>query len=408
MERKKLSNFFWVLPIMALSMDISKPLTLTFLDDFNMNSGPVWGPMTPGQLSGLAFDPTTKNYFAISDDRYDRDQPDWSRGHTRFYKISLPITIEGKGPSSKWTISLSKKFRLTYLKDMDGKNMPFEKLDAEGITLLPNGNLAIASEGNAQIGGKANGAELPPFNPALYEFTPRGKMVQSYPIPEYYHSVFEGRTATRGVVNNNGFESLARFENYLYTATEAPLVQDGGAVTFERGGFTRILKLARSGNSYQPAQEFAYPVDRVPLPTSWGAPGVAKGGENGVVELIALDENNLLVLERAFIKEPYFRNHIRLYRVNLNGATNTLGQEKLDTNHLQAVKKELLLDFEEILNRLEPNKLKGTERGALENYEGMVLVKLPDGSQGIVFISDNNHKVAHQRQSLLLFRVDGI
>lgn len=389
-------------------MDVGKTIALTFLDDFNMNSDPMWGPHTPGQLSGLAFDPRSKNYFAISDDRYDRDQPDWSRGHPRFYKINIPITQAGRRFADKWTVALSNKFRLTYLRDVDGKHMPFEKLDAEGIALLPNGNLAIASEGNAQVGAKANGIELPVTNPAVYEFTPKGKIVRSYPIPEYYYPVFAGKTPTQGVVNNNGFESLTRFGDFLYTATEAPLVQDGGAVTFQKGGYARILKLVRNGDTTQPVQEFAYPVDRVPLPTSWGEPGTAKGGENGVVELIALDEQTLLVLERAFIKDPYFRNHVRLYRADLKRATNTLGQQKLDAARLKPVKKELLLDFEEILDQLEPNRLKGTEYGALENYEGMTLVKLPNGSLGIVFVSDNNHKVAHQRQSLLLFRIDGI
>lgn len=369
---------------------------LEYLDDFNMTSEPVWGPMTPGQISGLAYDPSQKSFFAISDDRYNPDDKR-SRGHPRFYQLTMSI--------SQNAIRFSDQFKFTYLKDKKGKHIPFEKGDGEGIVILPNGNLAIATEGWAEMGLKIDGRVLPLANPSIDEFRRDGKWVRAYRVPDYYRPEFskDGKQ-TQGVFRNNGFESLTQFKDTLFTATEGPLVQDGGPATFEKGGLARILVLnSKRNGAYAPTQEFAYPIDPIPVPSSWGTER-PESGENGISEMLAIDNNTLLVLERSFATKPYWRNHVRLYQVDLRGATNTL-REKTLSETVRPVKKELVFDFEELLPKLEPKGVQKNASGVLENYEAMAVVNLPDGTRGLVIVSDNNHNHPHQRQTALLFRL---
>jgi len=393
--------FAAAMPASSGAVEVAMPVVqLEFLDDFNMPSEPIWGPLTPGQLSGLMFDSSLKKFLSVSDDRFDSTNKK-SRGHPRYYTLS--ISVSQNSQTGKMEITLSDKFESTYLVDKKGDYIPFENGDGEGIVILPNGNLAIATEGQAEQGSKVEDRLLPLTSSSIDEFDRNGTWVRSYPIPSYYQPRFDMKgKQTRGVFRNNGFESLTIAGDSIFTATEGPLVQDGGAVTFERGGFTRIMLLKPKHGMYSPVKEFAYPVDAIPFPTSWGT-DKPEGGENGISEMIALDENTLLVLERAFILKPYFRNHIRLYQVDLREATNTLGQKNISKD-VRSVKKQLVLDFEDILPRLKPNEVQKKPVGNLENYEAMAFVNLPDGSRGLVIASDNNHNPPNQRQVFLLFR----
>lgn len=364
---------------------------LKYLAGFGMTSEPVWGPMTPGQISGFAFDPSQKSFFAISDDRFNPDDKK-SRGHPRFYRLALPISQNTR--TGRWDIRLSDQFQFTYLSSKKGDYIPFERGDGEGIVILPNGNFAIATEGWAEVGRKIAARMIPLAAPSVDEFRRDGRWVRSFPVPGYYRPQFDKQGKQRaGVFRNNGFESLTHFGTTLFTATEGPLVQDGGPATFEKGGFVRILVLqsARNG-AYTPRREFAYPVDSIFLPPSWGKEK-PEGGENGVSEMIALDENRLLVMERAFLPKPYLRNHIRIYQVDIRGAENTLGRKTLP-KEVEPLEKRLILDW---------CIQKGQKQ--CENYEAMAFVDLPDGTRGLVLAVDNNHNHPYQRQALLLFRL---
>lgn len=378
-------------------------IRLTFLDDFYMTAEPLWGLMTPGQLSGLVFDKNSGTFLAISDDRYDPDRASELRADPRYYKLKIDIT---QNPTTRqFHIFLPPQTDFTYFATKAGSHFAYEELDAEGLALLPNNHIAVSSEGNASQTERAHGTVLPPVGPGLFEFDRAGSFLQNYPIPDYYQPVFEDTRTVRGIPYNRGFESLSYFNSHLYTCTEAPLVQDGGPVSFEKGAYARLLQFTQKDQTFVPSAEFAYPVDPIPLPASWGQKGPATHGDSGVVEMIALDESTFLVLERAYVDAPYFRNHIRLYKASLRGATNTLGQETLKAD-IKPVQKELVLDFDTLLENLEPNDLKKLPHGTLENYEGMALVTLPDGHEGLIVISDNNFNVKYQRQALLLFRLD--
>jgi len=168
----------------------------------------------------------------------------------------------------------------------------------------------------------------------------------------------------QGIVPNRGIESLTFDENkkHLFFTTEQPIKMKG---EFEE--FLRITRLNIETN------QFTY--YNYPLQTS---------NENGVSALLLLNERTLLVLERGFDKKEN-EAIVKLYRVRLEDDT------------LPPLKKELLLDFREIL-RTFPEGLK-----KVDNFEGMSRGPTrPDGSPTLIFASDNNFSLKQKNDFLIL------
>src|SRR5262249_44318236 len=133
-------------------------------------------------------------------------------------------------------------------------------------------------------------------------------------------------------------------------------------------------------------REYAYktePISRLPDQKT-------ATGDNGVSEILALDRDDLLVLERAYVSEigtgARSANTIRIFRVHLGTEGLVTGLWSID----QATKptvlaKTLVLDLSMVASRLHP-RLK-----ALENFEAMSFGPLlPDGRRTLLLISDNN------------------
>ena len=109
---------------------------------------------------------------------------------------------------------------------------------------------------------------------------------------------------------------------------------------------------------------------------------------NGLVELLPLNNEFLLAMERSFSVGA--GNTIRLYRVALPGATDVRGVDDLhQLNRVRTAQKTLLLDLDDL----------GL---ALDNLEGMTLgPQLPDGRQSLVLVSDNNFTPGQPSQFLM-------
>ena len=116
---------------------------------------------------------------------------------------------------------------------------------------------------------------------------------------------------------------------------------------------------------------------------------------NGLVELLPLNNEFLIAMERSFsVGVPGTGNSIKLYSVKLPGATNVNGAESLmgSLGSVQPAQKTLLLDLD-------------TLGIPLDNVEGLTLgPKLPDGRQSLVLVSDNNF-AASQFTQFLLFAI---
>ena len=259
---------------------------------------------------------------------------------------------------------------VTTLRGPDGQPFPPLSLDPEGLTLTRDDRLIITSEGIATQG-------IAPF---VREFDLSGRQIAELPVPDYYDPV----DSTHGVRQNLGFEAaaVAPHGHSLFVGAENALAQDGPAASTTTGSNARLLRYHLGKKKHHgPEQEWVYPTEKV----------VAESPVftvNGLVELLPLDNEHLLAMERSFSVGA--GNTIRIFRVDLHGATNVAGIDDLDkVKKLRTVRKTLLLDLDEL----------GL---TLDNIEGMTLgPRLPDGRQSLLLVSDNNFTPGQVSQFLL-------
>jgi hypothetical protein len=256
------------------------------------------------------------------------------------------------------------------------RNAPMT-LDSEAIAVLSNGHLLIASEGVQN--------QTPRSMPAIVEFTGDGQWVRTLAVRSRFLPPAAG-PITSGARGNASFESLTLVpdESRFFTALESPLVQDGEPASFERGGRVRILEYARQGPTFVPGREWAYDTD--PVEARDFTAGVAA---QGLVELIALDDRELLALERSYVQEqpPGKRdlNDIRVFRVSLKDATDISHLDSIaGDSSVRPASKRLIVDLAHAPGL--PPALTD-----LDNFEGMTLLPSPpNGGRSLLIVSDNN------------------
>ncbi|MCY2968296.1 MAG: esterase-like activity of phytase family protein, partial [Planctomycetota bacterium] len=108
---------------------------------------------------------------------------------------------------------------------------------------------------------------------------------------------------------------------------------------------------------------------------------------NRPVELLALDAENFLAVERSF--STGVGNRIRIYNVNISGATDVSGLNAL-TGSETPVSKSLLFDLDVL----------GI---TLDNIEGITLgPKLANGNRSVILVSDNNFSGTQFTQFIVL------
>lgn len=206
-----------------------------------------------------------------------------------------------------------------------------------------------------------------------------------------------------GMNYNQAIEALTLSpdETHLFLANEGPLVEDKGKVKFSNGydevrssGFdtknddkdsVRIVRYRKEKGEFVPAEQYRYDLeDEV---------------ENGLTGLLALSNNELLVLERNYDNKKK-KNTVRLYLVHLSPelAIATADQNKKIKN-FPALEKKLLLDFDDLIPHFAPGF------NNLDNYEAIGFGPvLPNGNRSIIVASDNNFN-DWQRTSILIFEI---
>jgi hypothetical protein len=193
-----------------------------------------------------------------------------------------------------------------------------------------------------------------------------GRMLRQARVP----AVFEQRR------QNLGFEALARdVEGALWTANEESLRPDGPIATATVGGWVRLL---RFDARLQPTGQWAYQTDPVAGEAVLGDRGT------GLSEVVALPDGRLLALERSLGSTGL---RVRLYELDLDGATETSRLASLAGAALTPLRKHLLW-----------------ERTSLrDNFEGAGLgPPLADGSRSLVLVADDGHGLAQSLYALRL------
>jgi hypothetical protein len=303
---------------------------------------------TVGGLSSITYDARRGVFYAISDDA-SQFQP------ARFYTLGLDVA---DGRLTDGDVHFT---GVTTLQAPGGGPYAPFSLDPEGLVLTKDRELVLTSEGfpNNLI------------DPFVRRYDLDGTFLGSLPLPQSF-LVGPGT----GVRTNLGFESAGVPPNgrFLFTATENALVQDGPPATVLNGSRARILRYNLQNGRLD--REWFYETDPVAEPPAPGQFSV-----NGLVELLPLNNEFMLAMERSFsVGAPDTGNTIRIYKVALPG-------------HGDTARKTLLLDLDDL----------GLP---LDNVEGMTFgPRLPDGRRSIVLVSDNNF-AASQFTQFLLFAVE--
>lgn len=312
-----------------------------------------------GGLSGLTW-AGGDEFLAITDDKADH-------GPVRFYRLRVSWDDSGDGALAvappEWVA----------LRDAAGEPLAGEGSDCEGIAVDAAGEIWISSEGWAD-------RLLPPW---VARFDGTGRLIEELSLPGGF-----APTADRssGVRDNQALEALDLTPDgrYLFVGNENALLQDGPSTYDGVASPARLLRYDLEERRWDGAWVYL-----VEPPHAEPSPGQLRVG--GLVEIVALDRENLLSLERSFVKGRGHR--VRLFRVRLAGAEEISGREALAGSPLpRPVAKELLLDLDEL----------GVE---MDNYEGVALGReLPDGRRLLLIVADDNFS-PHQANRLLVLAI---
>lgn len=316
-----------------------------------------------GGISGVDYDPRTGDWLMISDDRSDK-------APARFFVGRLDYDADGaKGLRLTRQVPLRRPDGSTF----PGAQGPGERADAEALRIDPRtGDLVWTSEGDAARG----------FSPSLRRMDRSGRWKGDIPVPPAFR--FDPAKAS-GARPNLTFEgvSFSPGGRWLWLAMEAPLIEDGPVSTVAQGGLIRISRLDRAGRLQA---QYAYRLDPVQA-----AP--VRRGDNGVSEILALDERRLLVLERSGVEdaEGRFAFHCRLYLVDVASGQDVARRQSLVGAPLRTLSKQLLVNFDRL-------------PGGAVNLEAMAWGPVVGGARTLVLFVDDNF-AAGEAQRILVFAV---
>jgi Uncharacterized protein conserved in bacteria len=333
---------------------------IDFMGQGNLTTGFLYNNTEVGGLSGITYNPEKQVYYAISDDPSNKNQ-------ARFYTLNIDLSSGFLSETGVRVIGV------TPLLTETGETFTKNSLDPEGIAFSGN-SVFIASEGNLY-------QNIPAF---IKQFSLDGKILRSLPIPEKF--VNENRNKNQGLRSNLSLESLTITpdQNYLFTANENALIQDGEIANLEQGTPSRILRYNLQTD--QPDREFLYITD--PLANS--AFIAEQYNRQGLVDLLAIDQQHLISLERSFSLGLGYT--IKLFLVNLEPANNiqNLPSLKQINSEIVPAEKTLLLNLNS-LNIL------------IDNIEGLTWGSpLPEGGRSLILISDNNFMSLQTTQIIAL------
>ena len=260
-----------------------------------------------GGLSGLT-SLADGSYLAISDDKGDH-------GPTRAYRLN----IDNNGQAQV--------IGRVVFTNPDGSAYNPKEFDAEEIRQLPNGHLLWTTEGGSQ--GTENGS------PAIIESDKTGREIRRIHPPQYHVPNREDAPDTKeakGISPNKGPEGMTISPDgkTFYTINENSLVQDGPSNTPQSGSKTRLTVYNTATG--KPSAEYVVDVD----------PTYAPKADRGYASLATSPDGNLYALQRGYI--PKQGNRAEIYRLDVNGATNVLGRERLNGTEV-AVNREKVFDF---------------------------------------------------------------
>ena len=337
------------------------------LGEYDVPHNLLFKGTTVGGLSGIDYDKTSNVYYLICDDRS-------AINPARFYTAKIFFSTGG--------IDSVVFVNVTTLLQLNGNSYPNSKQDAahtpdpEALRYNPLTKQMIwSSEGERIIRQTDTVLE----NPAITIISTDGKYIDTFPLPSNLHMYAH----EKGPRQNGVLEGMSFANRYktLYVNVEEPLYEDGPrADVIENDAWIRIYKfdVASKKNTAQ----YAYKLDRVAYPAS---PAEAFK-INGVPDILAIGNNQLIVLERSF-STGRLPCTIKLFLADMNGAENIMDNPSLKKSPtLKPVTKKLLLNMDAL----------GIY---VDNVEGITFgPTLPNGHRTLLLVADNNFMALEKTQ----------
>jgi len=369
---------FLAISLFLISCTSQKSITLTnksqlkLLGEYDIPFNQVFNNTTIGGLSGIDYDPKHQFYYLICDDRS-------AINPSRFYSAKIYFTT--KGIDSVKFVSVYKLLQPGGTVYPNSKQDPYHTPDPEAIRYNPKTNqLVWSSEGERIIRNDISVLE----DPSVRIVSREGNYIDSFVLPPNVHM----QAVEKGPRQNGVFEGMSFSNDYktLFVNVEEPLYEDGPrAGLHDSSGWIRLIKF--DVKTRKPQAEYAYKID----PVAYPANPIGAFKINGVPDILAVNNHQLLVIERSF-STGRLPCTIKVYLAELNGASDVLNTISLKNGTFRPAEKRLLLNMDDL--------------GIfVDNIEGVTLgPKLSNGHSTLVFVSDNNFS-KEQVTQLLLFEV---
>ena len=244
------------------------PAAIRFIDDHNFATGTMFEGLRFGGISAISFDAERNRLVALSDAHREH-------APARIYELTLTLDASELSAEIVGMLQLGDAFA-------DGV------LDPEGLAPGVLGRWLISTEGDGEI--------RPRLAPALYQVDRSGRVVAEHAMPDDWAPTPDGELTT-GVFHNKGLEGLTATPSgrAFYAINEAPLAQDGGHASFERGARLRLVRFDRNIEITHTYLHVTEPVPRL-------AERDVEKAQNGVSALCAIADERILVMERATVK----------------------------------------------------------------------------------------------------------
>lgn len=331
----------------------SKPFrndNLAYKGSFFFSTREKVGAVELGGLSSLAYDPNTDIIYSVSDQR--------RLGSNLLFRFKMKQDPNFKISEVLSPITIRPEFQKT-----------FYDTDLEGSVIDRDGNFILSSE---SLFAKDSGY--------LKVFSPEGTFLRNISLPKKFYSHWLFR---KGLQRNKGFEGLtiSTDARFIFTSNEEPLLQD------IRSSGEKIIRIVKIDNQNEKStREYAYQLE--------------DDQDYGVSEILAVNSDELLVLERSYNYVTKL-NSERIFKVDLRRGADvskisSLEKYRGDLNEV-LLKKELFVDLNQIVDSLPA----GLRR--LDNLEGMSWgPKTSTGNKTLLLVSDNNLNPSQITQFIFL------
>jgi len=351
-----------------------------------------------GFYSDLVYDKAGNTWFALSDRGPGGGVLDYA---TRVQRITVPTNM------SNGVIREPVVFRTILLKDANGvllnglnpgalngnKSVLGASFDPEGIALGNNGKMFIADE----------------YGPSVYEFNADGSFIRSFTTPDNLKPLevngsvnyVDGRPlVVNGRQDNRGFEGLTTNMSgtKLYAVMQDPLVNEGSSNDGRRSRNVRVVEFdiatGQSTAQYAYQLESRTTLNAIDPATTDDFSATQIGRSVGLSAIHALSDTEFLVLERdnrgLGVEVTATPIHKRIYRINLQGATDIKNISMVGSDSLPAgvVPVQKTAEFDLLA------ALKAQGIAVPEKMEGLAIgPRLADGRYQVLVGTDNDYSV---------------